>query len=197
MAALIQWREPDEFTSGDTLLFQRSLPDYLPSDGWALRLTITQPLPQGALKVAEAVSVADSTNSVHTFNVPDFCAALEAGVYVLSEVVFNQSTGEKHQIYHDDEFNIGDDLDSGLVVGPILTEAQEMIALLRASYKALIQQQFASTNVQHNEFVLQKQGEVLDQLKYWKNMRINEIQMERAKNGQKPGNVQEAVFCIG
>ncbi|MDE2021238.1 MAG: hypothetical protein KGJ13_12960, partial [Patescibacteria group bacterium] len=122
MSETIQWREPADFTVGDTLLFQRNLPDYLPSDGWAIRLTITENTATGATKLAEAVSTPDTTSQYHVFNVPNFCAGLAAGKYVLSEEVFNAagnaalniSAGEKHQIYVRPDFQLQDDLADGL-----------------------------------------------------------------------------------
>lgn len=36
MAATVPTKEPEKFTLGDTLKFTKSLPDYLPADGWVL-----------------------------------------------------------------------------------------------------------------------------------------------------------------
>ena len=203
----IVWREPDSFVSGDTLLFQRSLPSFLPSDGWQAKLVVTQNTPNGAQKVAEADSAPDSTNSFHCYNYPNFCAGLSAGTYVLTEEVVNAAgnaatnppiaAGTKHQIYFADNFTVQDDLADGLATAPVQTEAQINLALLNTTYRQLMALKFAETEDLRSRFRIQDQQKVLQDIKYWKNIRILEIQQERARNGQNPGNVQEAVFCIG
>ena len=193
----IQWRPPQSFVAGDTLLFQQNLPNYLPSDGWAIELTVTQPLPNGAKKVSQVASAPDATNTFHCFNAPTFCGGLNSGQYVLSEEVFNAGTGERHQIYFDDNFAVNDDLNDGLATGTQQTEAQINLAALNATYRQLMALKFAETEDLRSRFRIQDQQKVLQDIKYWKSVRILEIQQERARNGQNPGNVQEAIFCIG
>jgi len=201
----IQWRPPENFVSGDTLLFQRNLPNYLPSDGWAGKLMVTQNLPNGAKKVAESDSTPDSTNTYHVYNTPNFCTGLSAGVYVLSEEIVNAAgnaglgiaAGTKHQIYFNDQFQIQDDLADNLATAPVQTEAQIILAGLYDTYKQLLKLKFAETEDLRSRFRLQDQSKILEDIKYWKAVRQNEIQCERARNGQRPGNVQEAVFAIG
>jgi len=193
----IQWRPPESFVSGDLLAFQQNLPDYPPSAGFAIRLTVTQNLPAGSKKVAEVVSTPDATNAVHQFNAPAFCAGLDAGEYVLSEEVFNAATGESHQIYFADDFEVQDDLADGLATAPQQTEAQINLALLNDTYRQIIKLKFSETEDLRSRFKVQDEQKILEDIKYWKAVRQNEIQMERARNGQRPGNVQDAVFMIG
>jgi len=195
--AEIQWREPESFVSGDTLLFQRNLPAYLPSDGWAIRLTVSQPLPQGAQIVAQVTSAPDSTNNYHCFNSANFCGGVPAGSYILSEEVFKQSTGEQHQIHYDSDFQITDDLDAGLSGGVVLSEAQRMLSALYDTYNQLMRLKFAETEDMRSRFRIQDQSKVLQDIKYWKSVRILELQQERARNGQPTGASPEAFFCIG
>ena len=203
----IIWRPPQSFVAGDSLVFQISLPSFLPSDGWSVQLTVTQNTPNGAQKVAQVASAPDSTNTFHTFNTPAFCAGLPAGQYVLSEEVINLAgnsalvppiaAGTKHQIYFADDFELQEDLGDGLATGTQLTEAQINLAALNTTYRQLMALKFAETEDLRSRFRIQDQSKVLQDIKYWKNIRILEIQKERARNGQNPGNVQEAVFCIG
>jgi hypothetical protein len=206
MAAVpIVWREPESFISGDTLLFQRNLPNYLPSDGWAIRLTVTQNLPASASVAAEATSTPDATNRYHCFNTANFCDGLADGIYILSEEVVNAggniplgiAAGAKHQIYYRDDFTVMADLADGLASGPVLTEAQQMLAALFDSYKQLIKLKFAETEDLRSRFKLQDMKDVIEQIKYWKEVRFNEIQHERVKNGRPPGNVSTGIFCVG
>jgi hypothetical protein len=181
------------------------LPTFLPSDGWAIQLTVTQNLPNGAQRVAECVSTPDSTNSYHCFNVVNFCAGLEAGKYVLTEEVVNVAgnpaqgiiAGTKHQIYFSYNFEIQDDLNDDEASAPVKTDAQIILDGLYDTYKQLLKLKFAETEDLKSRFRLQDQSKILEDIKYWKSVRILEIQQERARNGHNPGNVQEAVFCIG
>src|ERR1035437_2774018 len=203
-APSIPWREPDNFVAGDTLYFQRSLPSYSPADGWAIHLVVTQNVPNGAKKVADAISTPDATNSYHVFNVPNFCAGLDAGTYILTEEVTNAAgnvplgiaVGTRFQIYHDDEFGLQDNLADGLATGPVQTEAQIILAGLYDTYKQLLKLKFAETEDLRSRFRLQDQSKILEDIKYWEAKRMNERQCERARNGQRPGNVQDAVFAI-
>jgi len=177
----------------------------LPSDGWAIKLVVTQNTPIGAQKLAESDSTPDATNSYHVFNTPNFCAGLPAGTYVLTEEVVNAAgnaalniaAGTKHQIYFSDNFDLQDDLADGLASAPVQTEAQIILAGLYDTYKNLLKLKFAETEDLRSRFRIQDQTKVLQDIKYWKSVRILEVQQERARNGQNPGNVQEAVFCIG
>jgi hypothetical protein len=203
--AQIIWREPESFVSGDTLLFQRNLPTFPPSDGWAIKLVVTQNLPSGAKKVSESVSSADSTGAYHVFNVPDFCAGLDAGNYILTEEVVNAagnaglgiSAGEKHQIYFSDEFELQDNLSVGNATAVVKTDTQIILEGLYDTYKNLLKLKFSETEDLRSRFRIQDQSKVLEDIKYWKSVRILEVQKERARNGRNPSNVQEAVFCIG
>ena len=204
-APSIQWREPESFVSGDTLLFQRNLPNYLPSDGWAIKLTVTQNLPQGAQKVESVTSTPDATNAYHVLSKVDFCAGLPAGEYILTEEVVNVAgnaglgipAGSEHQIYFSGNFEIQDDLSDGTATGPVQTEAQIILAGLYDTYKQLLKLKFSETEDLKSRFRVQDQSKILQDIKYWKSVRILEIQQERVRNGRNPGNVQEAVFCIG
>ena len=201
----IIWREPESFVSGDTLAFRRNLPAFPPSDGWALRLVVTQNLPNAAKKVEDVLSTPDSTNSYHVFAKPDFCVGLPAGMYVLTEEVINAAgnarlgiaAGAKFQIHFSESFEIRDDLADGAASGPVQTEAQINLALLNDTYRQLIKLKFSETEDLRSRFKLQDESKILEDIKYWKSVRILEIQQERARNGKNPGNVQEAVFCIG
>ena len=193
----ILWRPPEAFVSGDTLIYQRNLPNYLPSAGFAIQLTVTKPTPQAAKIQAQAISVPDATNSFHTFNVVGFCAGAEEGHYVLSEEVFNAATGERHQISYADDFLLGPDLNDGLATKPIETVAQRKLRLLHASHDQLIQLKFSETEDLRSRFKIQDEEKILNEIKYWTEVRHNEIQMERVRNGQSPGNFTVPIFRIG
>lgn len=190
-------REPEVFASGDSLIFQRYLPNYLPSDGWSIAGVLSQNSDAGALPKANFESATDPTGRLHLVNVPNFGAGLDSGAYIFSEEIVNAGTGERHQIYYADNFMLGPNLAAGLATGSQQTMAQQMVGILFTSLKQLYVQQFQETDVQRNRFVMQKQQEVRKELQYWLAMRQNEVQHERARNGQPSGAVAEPIFMIG
>lgn len=194
----IQWREPSQFAVGDTLKFQRNFPDFLPSDGWSVTLTVTS---QQGQQIAQVQSGPDATNNFHTFNVPNFLAGAQPGLYILSEELIcaagGVDPGEEHQVYYDDQFNVTPNLGLGAAPGPILTEAQQKLADLGATYDILSKKILDEQDVQRNRFLVRKQKDVLDQIKYWKEVRAAEVQNENAKNGRQPGNTIQPIFNIG
>lgn len=185
------------FAAGDSLVFNRRLPDYLPSNGWAVRLTVSKVQDVGAPPVVSIVSAPDATNAFHQFNVNGFLQGSPNGVYILQEEVFNAGTGEKHQIYFNDNFVLLPDLADGAASANVKTTAQQMLELIVCTLKELYKAKFTETDVQRSRFVLQKTKDALEDYQYWKEVRQNEIQMERARNGRPPGNVCQPVFAIG
>jgi hypothetical protein len=185
----IALREPEAIAAGDTLLFQRRLPDYKASQGWSLTYILSDLQSNQVLTFPSAAAGDD-----HLISINAFAAALQADDYILAGYAVNGA--ERHEIYRA-VLTLSSDFADNTAQGPQQTEAQEMIAILRDSLKALYRQQFQETDVQRNKFVMQKQGEVLQQLQYWKEMRLNEIQLERARNGKASGAVSVPRFCIG
>lgn len=185
------WREPEIFAAGDSLVFQRYLPAYLPADGWSLHYVLTDPNSGNQLATfASTPSTTDPT--VHAVSVNGFAADVDQGDYILTGQAVNVS-GEKAQIYYA-ELTIQPDLADGAATAPILTTAQKMIIQLESSLAKLYAQQFQETDVQRNRFVMQKQGEVLQNLQYWYEKRMNELAMERMRNGRGNPNDLMPVF---
>jgi hypothetical protein len=187
----IAWREPEIFAAGDTLAFQRYLPAYLPAAGWSLRYVLTD------TNTGNSLATFDSTTSTtdptcHAVSVNNFAADIEQGDYILTGQAVNIS-GEKNQIYYA-ELTIQPNLADGTATAPILTTAQKMISTLEKSLADLYVQKFQETDVQRNRFVMQKQGEVLKNLQYWYEKRMNELAMERIRNGRSNPNDLMPVF---
>lgn len=194
----IQWREPERFAAGDTLSFNKKLPAYIPSQGWAIQLTVSKALPQGgAQKIAQIVSVPDHTNSFHTFVVPQFLAAVQVGVYILSEEAVNAGNGgEQHQIYFNDGFIVGPNLAGG-AAGQVKSRWEILLDTQFASLMEMEQNILQETDQQRNHFVMQQRDKLLERIKWTISKVKNEKDIEKARNGNPPGNVQEPIFLIG
>jgi len=186
-------REPEQFVAGDTLLLNRNLPDYLPSDGWVYRLTVTQPLPNGSQVVAQVDGTADG--NLHTFNVVNWLSAQADGIYILTGSVVKAS-GERHQVYHNDAFIVSTSDAAGAASVNIKTEAQQMLEIILDTLKELYKRKYTETDVQRNKFVLQKSSEALADYKFWFAKRQQEIQQQNVRNGRSSGAVQEPIFRI-
>lgn len=193
----IQWREPVQIAAGDTLKFQRRLNDWLPADGWAITLTVTT---EDGQQVFQTVSGPDPTNNFHTFNIANFLGAQPPGNYILSEEVIcapgGIAPGEQHQIY-EQILKLLPNLNAGAAIGDLRTRAQKKLAALEATYDELSQKILQESDAQRNRFLVRDQKKVEDSIRYWKEVRVSEIQVENAKNGRPPGNVIQPLFSVG
>jgi len=186
------------FSSGDTLLFQRFLPDYLPADGWALHYVLSQSQPNGANKLAEFDSAPLASDpTCHSINIPNFAAALDAGDYVLSAQVINAAgnagagiaAGEKHTVYYA-ELTLDPDLAAGTASAPIETFAQQMIPILQAKIKRLESYELGETDVSRSKYVIEERNKAYDRYRYWLEFRNYELKRERQRNtGQNQNTI--------
>ena len=193
----IQWREPERFTAGDTLAYNRNLPSYLPVNGWAIQLTVSKALPEGgAQRIAQLVSVPDATNSFHTFAQLNFLAGIPTGQYILSEEVINAGNGgEQHQIYYDDNFIIGPSLGTA-AAGQVKNQYEILLEKALCKLMELEENIFVETDQQRNRFAIEQRDKLLERIK-WYEAKVHNIRLvENARNGRAPGNVQSAFFNI-
>lgn len=186
-----QWREPETFCSGDTLIFSKYLPNYLPADGWALHYVLTVSKPNGAQKVAEFYSTQSASDpSCHSVNVPNFCAGLDpSGEYVLTGQVVNAvgnagkgiAAGQK-QTFYIGELAIGPDLADGLATAPVTTFAQQMLDTLKAKLARLESYDLTETDVQRTRFIVEDKNKTWE--RYWRlvEFRNYEQKVDRQKN---------------
>jgi len=186
-----QWREPEVFASGDSLIFTKYLSNYLPADGWALHYVVTQSLPNGAEKVAEFYSTQSAFDpSCHSVNVPNFGAGFDpTGEYVLTGQVVNAvgnaglniAAGEKHTFYVA-EISIDPDLADGAGSAPVTTFAQQMVDALKAKLMRLESYDLTETDVQRTRFIVEDKNKTWE--RYWRlvEFRNYEIKVDRQRN---------------
>lgn len=191
--AAIQNFEPVEFAAGDTLLFQRFYEKYQPGAGWALNYVLTNTKGIQVAQIAAQAATAQFPNGF-LVDVDDFAAALPAGFYILEGHVSNGA--ERHRVYLGG-FQLKADLADGTAKGPLLTEAQQMMETLTCTLKTLYARLQTETQVERTRFVLQDIKKTREELAYWTERRVQEVERERARNGRPPGNVIRAFFGIG
>ena len=184
----IQWREPQDFASGDTLLFQRFLANYLPGDGWHIHYAVTQNLPAGAKLVFSFDSTQSTTDpTCHSINVPNFGRGLAAGDYTLSGQVVNPAgnasmnvaAGEKHTIYYG-QLTLDPDLTDGLAAAPIVTFVQSMIPILEAKITRLESYDLSETDVQRTRMIVEDKNKTYE--RYWRLLEFRNYELKRERN---------------
>ena len=190
----IDYREPLLFAQGDSLIFQRSLPDYLPSNGWSLLYEIRSS-DQSTIPAIQFTSTPDATNTLHEINVlPAVTALWLPGENVLVGYVVNVS-GERHQIYYA-ALEIVANLGTTANTVDVTTHAQRMIPLIEAALEKLAIHSMNETNIQHVQILREKRMDLEKQLGYNKEIRANEIAQENIRNGRPGGNSIKPQFNI-
>lgn len=183
----IPTREPEIFAAGDSLIFQRTLPDYPPAEGWSIIGTLTD-----SAGVPQANFESAASGAAHLVSEDGFAATLEPGDYVLSE--FAVKGAERHRVYYGQlvlQANLGD----AAVDEPQTTHAQRMIPILEASLEALeAQGTLVSADVQRSAFVWEQRDKTLNRLNQYREKRANEINQSRVANGRANANNLLPVF---
>lgn len=197
--AELQTREPELFASGDSLVFQRYLPGYRPADGWSLHYTVTAP--DGALLAAVSST---ANGDWHVVEEDNFLATVDAAypfpvAAVLAGYAINGDA--RHQIYYGQLTltpNLGDGTDDTAAAGePVKTEAQQMLETLRAALLDAYKVVYQEVNLSGSKVVWANITKLREELAYWKEVRRNEVAMERARAGRPTGMQSVPVFCIG
>jgi hypothetical protein len=177
------WQEPLLFSAGDSLIFNRSLPKYLPSAGWSLLYEIAGNAPGAA---PTFTSTPDPTNTFHQINVlPAVTALWLPGYFELSGFAVNVS-GERHSIYYG-EFVIQPNLGTGVNTANVQTHAQKMIPLLEKALESLAAHSIDDSNIQQTEIRRVKRMDLERQLAWNKELRRNEVALENVRNGRPSG----------
>ena len=180
LSTQVNFREPDTFAAGDTLLFQRYLRDYLPQNGWSLLYEL-----RGDTGAAVITFTSTANNDYHGVEVdPPVTSLWVPGTYNLRGFAVN-ATGERHQIYYgelDIYTNAG-----GTDNQPTTTHAQRMITLIEASLERLASHEIDESNVQQSQFLRAKRLDLEKQLAINKEIRANEIAQENIRNGKPSG----------
>jgi hypothetical protein len=189
----MQSREPERFSAGDTLVFKKNLPTFLPSKGWSLQYILTD---MAGLErcLVNSIPGSGDTNNWHLVDVDNFVPTLPEGDYILAGYAVNGA--ERREIYQGN-FHCIANFPAGTAQAPQTTHAQRMITLLESQLETLATKLMKETDVQRNRFVQIERDKVLSQLQYYKELRRNEIQKQRARSGLPPGNVSQPLFNIG
>lgn len=181
MAPAIQWREPQEFSAGDTLTFERSLPDYPASAGWSLDYEL-----RGGAQAISFQSTADG--DAHKVTVtPATTATWAPGSYVLTGYATLASTGERHQFYYD-TFTIWENKQTAAPDAPEKTFAQQMVEQIELVLLAKAGNDLAASKLGETQFQYMTHEQLRAEHGYWVTVRRQEIAKLNAKSGRPTGN---------
>jgi len=178
------WREPAIFTIGDSLRFQRRLPDYLPSDGWSIEYVLTPEYPEGSAATLTFATAPDATNTFHTVSIDNFAAGQNPGDYVLSGYLVNGT--ERRQLYYE-ELKLTPNLPAGQSTGNLKTFNERMVEKYQHKCERLAEIDIDETDVQRTRFVLQQRDKARLELGYWEARVQNDNKMRAIANtGRDP-----------
>lgn len=184
----IQWREPDTFAAGDTLKFQRYLPDYLPSAGWSLVYTL-----HAVNGDIAATFNSSDDGDYHAIEEDNFCAAADAGEYVLTG--YAVKAAERYRIYYG-ELTVAADLGTGAATPPEQTFAQKALSKVEEQILALTSHALAETDVQRSRFTWAKREELMKVRRELREERAAELRQQNARNGRGDSSVIRPKFYI-
>lgn len=188
-------REPLEFSQGDTLCFDKYLPDYLPSKGWALLYEIRSSQ-QPTNPAIQINSTPDVTNTYHKILVAEgITAGWLAGDALMVGYAVNAGTGQRHQVYYG-TLNLTPNLGTAGNNVDVSTHAQRMIPILEKQLEELAQHSMDDSNVQQVEIRRVKRMDLEKQLAWNKQLRQNEIAVENVANGRPSGNKVVPIFNL-
>ncbi len=193
MAATVASREPDRFTVGDTLAFQRFFRDYLPSAGWAMLYEIRG----GASAVEGAVEFTSTDDGdYHRLNVPaEVTAAWLPGDFTLVGYVVHAELAERHQVYLG-ELTLIPDLGTGTDDAAVKSFDAEMIEAIQAQLLRLAAHELDDSTVQGAEFRRAKRTELEGQLKYHRERQAYLEDQMRIRNGLSSNRLVAPTFRI-
>jgi hypothetical protein len=181
MAPQIQWREPQEFSAGDTLTFERNLPDYPATAGWSLDYEL-----RGGAQVISFQSTPDGNS--HKVNLAPAVTSLWApGDYTLTGYAILAATGERHRIYYG-EFKLWEDKQTATADAPEKTFAQQMVEQIKLCLLAKAGNDLASSKLGETEFRYMTYEQLNRHLGEWMGVRRQEIAKENARAGRPTGN---------
>ena len=190
----IIWREPEIFAIGDQLLFQRKLPDYLPSNGWSIEYVLTPMEPDGAAAALTFTTVPDSSNSFHTVSIPNFASGLQQGTYVLSGYLVNGS--ERHQSYYG-EIELTPNLPAGQSTSTLKTFNERMVEEYREKVMRLAKIDLTETDVQRTRFVIEQRKQAREELAVWEYRVMNDNKIKQIKNTGRDSSIVSPMYAGG
>lgn len=184
-------REPLIFAVGDTLSFERYLPDYLPTAGWSLLYEI-----RGGAAGDDAVQFTSTVDGNRfKIEVPtSITTPWVPGDYILVGYAVNAGLVERHQFYYA-EITLTPNLGDGGSGAPT-THAQRMIPLIEAQLEQLAMHVMDATTVEKTELIRVKRDALEKQLAWNKTIRNNEIALENVANGRPSGSKIVTQFNI-
>lgn len=186
---MTNWREPIEFTAGDTLLFTRSLDDYPADQGWNL----TYELRGGSQPIEFTSTASGSDHSVAVL--PAVTALWLAGVYVMEGFAILASTGERHRIYYG-KLTISPNLQGSSGDVDVKTFKQKALECAEKNYLKSLEHNILESDIEGTKIVRQKQQLAYEAYARAYQDRQNEIAGERGKAGLPTGQKIKPRFNI-
>jgi hypothetical protein len=188
------------FAAGDSLYFQRFIPEFPAEQGYYLQY--------GLLKVTGEVVIAigptiqsTSIGNVFVIRVDGFAAALPPGQYVLAGYCFSPPNDDvlggqsREQIYRDN-LTLTANLASAQPQNNLQSYNAKMVCQLRETMAVLNQSYVNETDINRVRVLREKRREIFDQLAIFEERLANEMNLDGIKNGQADRSVVRPVFAV-
>lgn len=186
-------REPIDFTAGDTLSFQRVLPDY-PASGWSLDYEIRG---VGAVPISFQSQPTSDYSGLNVTVDSATTAAWQPGQALLVGYACSTTSDERHQIYYG-ELTIRPNIQGSRGDINVKTHAQKMLANIEAVLEGSASDDLLESRIGETSFRRMTRKELMEWRGVYSNERRAEIQAERAANGQPTGNkIRSRMSIIG
>lgn len=166
--------------AGDTLIFERYTPDYVPQNGWSLLYEL-----RGDGQPVTFTSTAD--NDRHQVNVAGAVTALWAAADCnLVGYAILAATGERHVIYCG-QLQIFPNLGAPQNTAPQVSFDAQMITLIQGALINLAANALQRTEVEQTVIDRAKRKELEEQLAIHETKEANRIAIENVRNGRPSG----------
>ena len=179
--------EPNQFTAGDTLTFQRYLGQYPASAGWQLQYTVKSDSNSYSFN-----STPNGDSHVVTVAAAG-TAKWIAGEYEMEGYAVNAGTSERARIFLNN-LTVSPNLADANTVTEMQTQAQQMSALIEAVQLGKATHDILESEVEQTRIKRLSPKELRDEYNYWKQIRQNEIRKANSISGRSNGRNRFTVF---
>lgn len=183
------WREPDSIAAGDTLSFTKKLGNYPAGQGWSITYEM-----RGGAQAIEFKTTASGDD--HVANVaPATTATWLSGEYVLVGYVGNGV--DRFQIY-EGQLVVEENRQGAAGDVPEKTFAQKQIEILEQTISTLNAAALKASRSGDAMFQYTELEEARKEWGYWKEVRANEIKVQRSREGKPTGNkIRPSMRIVG
>jgi len=176
----INTTEPDAFVAGNTVKFTKSLPDYLPADGWVLSYAFVKDGDQ------QLVTATDNGDGLHliTISAAD-SAKFKDGIYHYQASV--SKGGERYQVVNN-RLEVKPNFATQTKGFDSRSHVKKVLDALEAVFEKKATKDQASYTIGDKSISRLTPAELINWKNHYQRLYNAELKSERIKNGEAAGN---------